>query len=457
MSDSLAPTSSDVERVVDIVRAHEHAEKLGALVFDLVSRQAEGRVLFTGERFVAARAEEHGVDAKMAETPLGNVLGLLERGAITRMDWALVSALHVRGFADKWRSRAEEDRPGLVARFATHADWLEASTHHRPLVFARELLPAELAAALWKHIGSVVLDDDKSPTPAGRGRNALRLSVLSGASNAGNEAARAALERVKAEADDAWTRALAGAALQHAVADQPASAAPTQSVSTAPTVVVSSRPPAAASSAAVSSAPPPAAKTDSLAPLEAIRIAGVLSRAPAVRWWAPLRWLSGFAVVRWIVAGFAALLGVRRHVFVELQGQALSVRIATRWLGRTVRSSDVVHGLSSVAAVKRVARYASLHLLVGVTLFAAGILLGGLLLGDGVRSQDQTLLLAGAGLMLGGAALDLILSVIVPAHARRVRIELDFGEHGRLDVAGVPAADADRLMHSLLEHVATRA
>jgi hypothetical protein len=452
VSDSLAPTPSDVERVVDIVRTHQHAEKVGALVFDLVSRQAEGRVLFSGERFVAARAEEHGVDARMAETPLGNVLGLLERGAITRMDWALMSALHVRGFSDAWQARAEDDRRDLVARFATHADWLEASTHHRPLVFARELLPAQLAGELWKRIGVVALEEDKSPTPAGRGRNALRLSVLSGvtsSASAGADSARAALERVKAEADDPWTRALAGAALQNGAAE-PVPASVPSSVSTAPTVVVSSNPPPPGTS-------PPVTNTPSQPPLEAIRIAGVLARAPAMRWWAPLRWLSGFAVVRWIVAGFAALLGVRRHVFVELQGQALSVRIATRWLGRTVRSSDVVHGLAHVAHVKRVARYASLHLLVGVTLFAAGILIGGFLLGDGLRSQDQTLLLAGAGLILGGAALDLVLGVIVPATARRVRIELDFGEHGRLDVAGVPADDADRLMHSLLEHVATRA
>ena len=121
-----------------------------------------------------------------------------------------------------------------------------------------------------------------------------------------------------------------------------------------------------------------------------------------------------------------------------------------------MRTSDVVHGLSHVAAVRRVARYASLHLLVGITLFAAGILVGGWLLGDGVRAHDKTLVLAGAGLVLSGALLDLVLSVLVPATARRVRIELDFGADGRLDVAGVPADDADRLMHSLLEHVATR-
>jgi len=182
-----------------------------------------------------------------------------------------------------------------------------------------------------------------------------------------------------------------------------------------------------------------------------------VARAPALKGWAPLRWLSGFAIVRWVIAGFATLLGVRRHVFVELQGEALSVRIATRWLGRTVRTSDIVHGLAGIASVRRVSRYASLHLLVGVTLFAAGVLLGGFLLADGVRSQDKTLLAAGAGLLLGGAGLDLLLNAVVPAAARRVRIELDFGAHGRLDIAGVPAADADRLMHSLLEHVATRA
>jgi hypothetical protein len=244
---------------------------------------------------------------------------------------------------------------------------------------------------------------------------------------------------VKNEASDAWSRTLARAALQSEATPE----------KVAPAVEPPTEAPAPATEAA-------ATADSSDQPLVPIRIAGLVARAPAVHWWTPLRWLSGFALVRWVIAGFAALLGVRRHVFVELQGEALSVRIATRWLGRTVRTSDVVHGLTHVAAVRRISRYASLHLLVGVTLFAAGILLGGWLLGDGVRSHDKTLVLAGAGLVLGGALLDLVLSVIVPAAARRVRIELDFGAAGRLDVAGVPADDADRLMHSLLEHVATR-
>ena len=452
MSDSLAPTAADVDRVVDIVKNHEHNAELAALVFDLISRQAEGRVLFTGDRFVAARAEEHKVDAKMAETPLGNVLGLLERGPTTRMDWALLSALHVRGFEAAWTARAEEERAELVARFATHADWLETATSHRPLSFARELLPDELAGELWTRLGAQVLSDDATPTSAGRARNALRLSALAAvvnASSAGAAGARAALERIKAEANDGWSRALTNIALLNEAGEAPQPAAQAPATVEAPATAEA---PAAAEAPATA-----AARASADEPLVAIRIAGVVARAPAMQWWTPLRWLSGFAVVRWVIAGFATLLGVRRHVFVELQGHSLSVRIATRWLGRTVRTSDVVHGLDHVASVRRVARYASLHLLVGVTLFAAGVLIGGFLLGDGVRSHDKTLLLAGAGLVLGGAVLDLAFSVLVPATARRVRIELDFGTHGRLDVAGVPAADADRLMHSLLEHVATRA
>lgn len=432
MSESLSPNASDVERALEIVKSHAHGSELAALVYDLVSRQAEGRVLFTGERFVAARAEEHKVDAKMAETPLANVLSVLESGPTRRSDWALLSALHVRGFSEAFAQKPDEEKSELVARFVQHADWLESATSHRPLTFARELLPEELASQTWARVGAAVLEDDASPTPARRGRNALRLAALAAVvqgRHPGAARAREALETVQRAATDVWSRTLARVALTgEEIAAEPRPITP--------------------SAAAI-----PAADE----PLVPIRIAGVVARAPTIKWWAPLRWLSGFAVVRWIVAGFATLLGVRRHVFVELQGEALSVRIATRWLGRTVRSSDVVHGLSHVAAVRRVSRYASLHLLVGVTLFAAGLLLGGWLLGDGFRSHDKTLLLLGAGLLLGGAALDLVLSVIVPAAARRVRIELDFGEHGRLDVAGVPAADADRLMHSLLEHVATRA
>ncbi len=438
MTEPSEPTVAELERAAQLARSHEHAQALAALTFDLVSRQAEGRVLYTGERFVSSRAEAHGVDAKMAETPLGSVLTVLDRGPETRAQWALLSALYVRGVVDACEGKLGEERSFLLARFVAHADWLEASTPHRPLALARWLMPETLAAELCTRLTAVVLREDAaSSIPSVRSRNALRLAALSwfadakiadadGSDEAFAEPARRALGSVAAKATDPWSRALAGVAL----ADRAI----------------------ASSASGASGATPEPQSAIAHAPL---RISGVLSRTPLPSWRSPLRWLSGFALLRWSIAGVAALLGVRRHAIVELEGRALSVRVATRWLGRTVRSSDVVHGVAQIASARRIARYASLHLLVGVTLFAAGALLGGYFLRDALRTGDRTLLLAGAGLVLGGALLDLVLSVIVPATARRVRVELDLGPSGRLHLAGVPATEADRFMLALRDELAT--
>ncbi len=434
MSEALEPSAADVERAVNLVRAHEHGAALAALAFDLVSRQAEGRVLFTGERFVAARAEEHSVDVRIAETPLGNLLSILERGPETAAHWALLSALHVRGFADAWQARGDADaRKALVARFAAHAEWLEASTWHRPFEHARHLLPEALSTELCRQLAASIVRETREARhaqglvpnaefagfPAAlRGRNAVRIGALA---LVRYDSAKTALETIRNDSEDDFARALARVVLAGRLDE------------TKPVVAAEAVGPEAT----------------------VVRIGGVLSRAPRATGWSFLRWLSGYALVRWLIAGFAALLGVRRHALVELQGQSLCLRIATRWLGRTVRSADEVLGLSHVEAVRRVARYASLHLMVGVTLFAAGVLAGGYMLGDALRTHDRTLLLAGASLVLGGAGLDLLLSVLVPAAARRVRVELDLGARGRVHIAGVPAADADAFMHALLEERAT--
>ena len=59
----------DVERAAAEAVGHAERRGLGALCFEVLSRQAEGRALFAGREFVEARAREHAVDRARASMP----------------------------------------------------------------------------------------------------------------------------------------------------------------------------------------------------------------------------------------------------------------------------------------------------------------------------------------------------------------------------------------------------
>ena len=55
MSASL-PTIDGFERALDEVKSHPHGARLAALCFDVLSRQAEGKALYSGRKLMRARA-----------------------------------------------------------------------------------------------------------------------------------------------------------------------------------------------------------------------------------------------------------------------------------------------------------------------------------------------------------------------------------------------------------------
>lgn len=391
--------ADDVPRIAAEARDHEHRASLSALAYDVLSRQAEGKALFSGREFVEARASEHGVEREHAETEAGNLLTVLEKGPASPRERGTIAALAVLGFEAE-HARAE-DRGAVAHKLVRHADWLEVSSPYVVYPFVDVLCSEESASAVWRAVADAVLAE-KDPGAAGRARNAARLSALAAAS--GPEAS-AQCRRVADEITDAPIRALARALAGPGEEDGPGTAA--------------------------------------------ARVEGELGRMPASPGRNVLRWVTGWAALCWLgrLVGLAA--GFRREASVELVTGGLRVHHRTRLLGRVVREGDETFTLSALASAGRRVRYPSLHLVVGLLALSAGVVVGGLLAVDGVRSGETLLLLFAAVAVLVGGGLDLALHVLVPGREGRVAVDLQMLPKRSVRLWGVPAADADAFLSRL--------
>jgi hypothetical protein len=391
----------ELDKGASIARTLEHADALGALCYDVVGRQAEGRSLFAGEKFIAGRAELHGVRRQDAQTPVGNLLAALERGPDSGVQFALIAALFVRGFEKAVRGEPAQ-RKALVAKFAVHCDWLELCSPYRVLPLLSSGLDPELADEVQAELAELVLRDDvETAEPKMRAYNAGRIAALAEAQTL---AARAALERIESTGRDVYSSTLAALALGKSMAG-------------------------------------------SAAPL--CRVRGHLRRFPRGLLLTLLRWLSGWALLSWVLRLPLALLGCRREVEAELRGEAIRVRRSTFLLGRQVHSVEQVHPLGGLHSARRAARFPTLHLVLGAFCFALGVLLGGVFAFDASRTGDRALWLIAASLVLLGSGLDLVIEVLLPGGRGRVLLDLDFGRAYRTRLSGVPIEDADHFLGEL--------
>src|SRR3954467_2753359 len=155
-----------LDRVLSEVRTHSHGERLASLCFDVLSSQAEGRALYAGRRIMRVRAAAHRVSRSEADTELGNVIAILERGPERTLEWALIAAFAVRGLDVKLLEAGPGERREVVERFARHADWLELSTPFAPYRFVRDLLSDTGKDALIEALETFVLAPSEGPSLA---------------------------------------------------------------------------------------------------------------------------------------------------------------------------------------------------------------------------------------------------------------------------------------------------
>lgn len=162
-----------------------------------------------------------------------------------------------------------------------------------------------------------------------------------------------------------------------------------------------------------------------------------------------LRWLTGWALCAWAARLLARAAGWRRDAEVHIEGDALHVARRGVFWGRTIRESREVYALDKLVGVRRHVRYPSLHLAVAACAFGVGVLLGAVLLLDAVQTGISTLFV-GAGVAVAlGAAVDLVLRILVPGLRGRVALEVDFGRDARVRLLGVEAAAADELVDAI--------
>jgi len=404
---ALPPNPAELEQAAACVERQPNAPALAAFAYDVLATWADGRSMFSGQKFMAERAARCGVNRENASTELGNVLVMLERGARASAEVALISAFAARGFSAAFDAANSGERRKLAERFVIQLDWLEAATDYRVTSYIERLLGQPAAQGLLDALYRAVLRDDTPDQAVDvgvRARNAARLTVLS---RAHNDMAQNALRSLRRQAQDPATRAL---------------------------------------SEALSSGTEPESRE---IVLEGFRVRGV-SRTPSRSLpVALLRWLSGFALLQALQRFLCFLVALRRELEVELRGEALRVRSRTLFMGRTLRSSEACYEVWRVTGAFRRARFALLRSVIGVIALSLGVLIGGYLVFDGSRGGAPLLLLLGAAVVAAGSSVDLALNVLLPARHARVDVQVDLRGARSLRLGRVEQADADRLLHAL--------
>ncbi len=404
-------TADDVRRASDVVRAHADRAALGALALDVLSRQAEGRVVFAGKEYVSSRAEEHAVTRERAETEIGNLLGVLERGPQTPLELALVGALGVLGLEQN--DGVKETAASDLARFVRHADWLELASPYAIYAFVDRVLGDGARDRVWEAVADACVESRREGVRIdGVARALARVAALASSECA---SARQALGRVAEHARDPAVRALAAFHRGDA-----------------------------------GGGPPGSEKPAGVTALLRGRVARP-RRGPVVE---ALRLASGVAMIGWALRGVGALLGFRRVAEVELVPGGIRVRARAELLGRTVRERDETFTSAALGSLARRVRYPMLPLLVGALSLSTGVLAGGLFVFDAVRSGETFLLVIAALAILGGAGLDLAIDVIVPGRHGRVAVDFVALPNRRVRVDGVDAREADRFLDAVRSRLA---
>jgi hypothetical protein len=342
------------------VGSHPRANSIGSLCFDVLSRCAEDRRLNVQRRALRLRAQAHGLSSKDAETSVGNVLTLLERGPERPAEWAIVGAFFVLGLERALSHGTAVDRREIVERFARHADWLELTTPYAPYRFVGELLSESHRALLIEVLETALLASAEGPSlPALRARAMLRIQVLETFSE---EQARVALSRAAELSPDAAVAAAARMALGEA----------------------------------------PAVSTDGF------ELDGTEGRAPRFSLLRIVQYVTGVALVLVLLGWLRRSVGYERVARLRIVGRALHVNSETWLFGRRIREGDSSFALDDVTCVSRELILPTFHLVLGATALGVASVLGVGRVSDGVARSDSDLMLLGVLTIAAGVAIDLL-------------------------------------------------
>lgn len=332
------------------------AGKLGLLAFDVLSRQGEGRVMFTGREFVKKRADAHGVTREDAATKQGNVLDILERGAETSAERRLLCTLAAIGFDAEDRDAAQ------VSKTVGHAAWLQTATEFAWLDALVKTCEGPTRTRVIEEVAQRAVDLGGGGARNEPNARAVAIVCLAALAQAKDEGARTHLASLAANTSlDPMLRASADALVPQASSDQ--------------------------------------------------RVEGALLPARVGGLRRVLTYVSGWALLRALGRGAFALAGREVRMTASLVGKELHFEEQGSLLGGPSKNKRVSLPVTSLLSVTREAKHASVPLILGGVALAGGLLVGGTFLFDGLRSGELVLASVGAALALGGIVVDVAAEV----------------------------------------------
>lgn len=389
---------ADLDRAFRLATESANASLLADLAWDVLQRQAEARILFSGAEFAAVRLAGHGLTREECETPIGNLASWLEEGATTAPVCALISAFASLAAERALAESAPAERAKIATRFVALGEWLELFTPFSWTAFVGRWEPAVRSVVAQEAASQLAAEAALPSTPSRAARIAVRARWLSEWLDEGQSAARALIvSEVGPETTDAnaWLRAAFGS---------------TEAFETTKIVV-----------------------------------RGYVTRERLSRVLTILAVVTGFSAVRAVVRLFRSALSARTRASCEPVTHGLRMTLQNEVLGRPRRSAELFIPWAELKVVRREERYSIGGLLVGLVALGIGVIAGSLILAEGLRGGDGQVLLSAGAVVLAGAIADLILSVAWPARGGRSTIQLHTAQE-RFRIAGVDREAAERFI-----------
>lgn len=380
----------------DQLATHPHVEALARLVHRSALEAARTRqVDFAAPHRVGREpvtGGDEGLTHDQANTPFGNVVDTLERGAERPSERALLSALLALGIRHDPPSDAEAG-----ALLGVELVWLAA---HTPCDALPELDRAldEGIDPIWEGVALPLLEPEHAPPDFGMPEALMAAAALRQSSS---RAARALRASAESRIENPVLRALIlpGADDASEIRGQ--------------------------------LVPPP--RGPALTLLLAVTLL-----------------LFAAALGRLILRG---ALGYTRPATLHLGPQGLELSQRIELLGRTLRERSTLIPMSNLASITREVRFARVGLYVGLLTLVLGTYLGTGLLIDGLRVPGGSMPVFGLGALLVGVGLllDFLFSGISDSARGRCRIVIVPRRGKALCVGAVDARLADALLSEVAE------
>lgn len=337
--------------VLTALREHAQSERLCQRATDVcVSAAKAKRADWLGARTVALDATPlTALTPTEAETPFGNLLGVLDRGAQTPVEWSLLGAALALSVARQWPTLRAAEGPSTQEReLLANVAWLAANTGCNAWTFLA-LDETASEGPLWHYVDEC-LD--------GFGA-AEQLALAVGLMEGGSEPAL----QLKAN----WLERTGNPSL----------------VSLLETGTTSDW------------------------------LVGHVRRGPRPGWVWALQALSGYLLVKAMVGLFTRyVLWSRQEARVRVSPRGLEVISRQHLLGKPFKERRELIPLSELRELSRETRYRGMLLYVGLACLLVGSFLGTGLLLDGLRvpGTSPSLLTVGLGLLVVGVGVDFWLS-----------------------------------------------